>query len=74
MNRHFKVIVPLASHIYSAPDQCYSTLNQTVTSQAGNKIHLKGLFLVFLTEYMLEFDVYIYDKSVYIVLEKLKYS
>ena len=43
-----------------------------MTSQAENKIHLKGLFLVFLTEYMLEFDVFRINQ--YIILEKLKYS
>ena len=65
MKRHFKVILPLASHVYSAPDQCCSTLDQAVTSQAGNKIHFKGLFLVFLTEYMLEFDVFRINKCIF---------
>ena len=58
MKRHFRVILHLASHIFSVPDQCCSTLDQAVTSQAENKKHLKGHFLVFLTEYMLEFDVF----------------
>ena len=57
MQRHSKVILTLASNIYSVPVHCCGTLHQAVTSQAEDKILLKGVLIVFMTEYMFTFDV-----------------
>ena len=55
----FKGILTIASYIYSVPRvQCCSTLHQAVTLQAQDKIHLKGVLIVFMTQCMFKFNVF----------------
>ena len=55
--KYILVILTLASHIYSVAIQCCGTLHQAVTSQAEDRILLKGVLIVSMTEYMFTFDV-----------------